>query len=366
MKKNVRRAVAIGVTGAVFAGAATALGIINGSGASFPRIAYQNWCADAGNICNYQSVGSGAGIKAFTAGTVDFAASDAPLSAQQLSDLSAQRNGVTPLYFPTLLGAVTVPVNIPGVTGNAMKLDGKTVGDIFDGSVTSWNDPKIKAVNPKLNLPASPITVCVRSDGSGTSFNFSRYLSKVNPGFSSAVSFSQTPPWKAPSLVKGNGNAGVANCVKSNTNSIGYVDLGDAINAGLSSNITSIGKSEITTVTVKKNGKKVKKTVRKTVYIRPSIASIQAAGNLKTLKPDLTVDFTASPNKGAYPITITTWILAYSDYSAAGRKDSLPDVKTFLNYAYTAPAQDKLTSLGFSPLPANVLTAAKAQLAKLK
>lgn len=362
MKKNVRRAVAIGVTGAVIAGAGTALAAINGSGATFPRIAYQNWCADAGNICNYQGIGSGGGIRAFINGTVDFAASDATLTSQQLSDLASARSGVTPLYFPTLLGAVTVPVNVPGVTGNAMKLDGKTVAGMFDGQIRNWNDPKIKAANPKLALPGNPITVCVRADGSGTSFNFSRYLSKVDSTFKTQVSFGQTPPWTAPNIIKGTGNAGVANCVKSNPNSVGYVDLGDAINAGLGSNITSIGKSEVVTVKV---GKK-KKTVRKTVYIRPSTASILAAGNLKTLKPDLTIDFSASPNKGAYPITITTWVLAYSDYTAAGRKDSLADVKTFLNYAYSKPAQDKLTPLGFAPLPANVLAAGKAQLAKLK
>jgi len=349
--------VAVGAAGVVVVGVGAAFAAVTGSGATFPRIAYENWCRDSG-ICSYTAKGSGGGINDFINGVVDFAASDATLTQQQLSDLASKRGGVTPKYFPTLLGAVTVPVNVSGVSGNAVRLDGKVVGDIFDGSVKSWNDPKIKAANPKAALPSSPITVCVRADGSGTTFNFSRYLSKVNGGFKSQVSFGQTVPWSAPNVIKSPGNAGVASCVKNNSNSIGYVDLGDALNAGLSGNITSIGRSQ----TVKKG----KKTVRKTVFIRPTIASIQAAGKLKTLKPDLTIDFSASPNPGAYPIAITTWILAYSNYGSAGKTGSLADVKNFLTYAYTKGAQDKLSSLGYAPLPANVLAAAKKQLTTLK
>jgi phosphate transport system substrate-binding protein len=357
VKRNVRRVVAVGVSGVFLAGAGSALAAVTGSGATFPRIAYENWCRDSG-ICSYTAKGSGGGINDFINGVVDFAASDATLTPQQFSDLASKRGGVTPLYFPTLLGAVTVPVNVGGVSGNAVKLDGKVVGDIFDGAVKSWNDAKIRATNPKVALPAAPITVCVRADGSGTTFNFSRYLTKVNPGFRSQVSFGQTVPWSAPNVIKSPGNAGVASCVKNNQNSVGYVDLGDALNAGLAGNITSIGKTQVV--------RKGKKKVRKTVFIRPTIASIQAAGQLKRLKPDLTIDFSASPNPGAYPIAITTWILAYSDYAAAGKSGSLADVKSFLNYAYANAAQSKLSSLGFAPLPTNVLAAAKKQLTKLK
>ncbi|MEW6581345.1 MAG: phosphate ABC transporter substrate-binding protein PstS [Actinomycetota bacterium] len=357
MKKNVRRAVAVGITGAVLAGTGSAFAAITGSGATFPRIAYENWCRDSG-LCSYTGKGSTGGIRDFINGVVDVAGTDATLTDQQLADLAAKRGGVTPLYFPTLLGAITVPVNIPGVSGNAVKLDGKVVGEIFAGSIKTWNDAKIKATNPKVKLPSAPITVCVRSDGSGTTFGFTRYLTKVSPVFKSQVNFGQTVGWGSASIVKQPGNAGVGNCVKSNQNSIGYVDLGDAINAGLGSNITSIGKSQIV--------KRGKKSVRKTVFIRPTVASIQAAGNLSAIKSDLTIDFSASPAAGAYPIVSTTWILAYSDYGKAGKSGSLADVKSFLNYAYGAAAQGKLASLGFAPLPTPVVTAAKKQLALLK
>lgn len=357
MKKNVRRAVAVGVTGAVLAGAGSALAAITGSGATFPRIAYENWCRDSG-LCSYTGKGSSGGIRDFINGVVDIAGTDATMTDQQRSDLASARGGVTPLYFPTLLGAITVPVNIAGVTGNSVKLDGKVVGDIFAGAIRTWNDPRIRATNPKASLPSAPITVCVRSDGSGTTFGFTRYLTKVSPTFKSQVNFGQTVGWGSAQVVKQPGNAGVANCVKSNQNAIGYVDLGDALNAGLGGNITSIGKSQVV--------KKGKKRVRKTVFVRPSVASIQAAGNLKSIKPDLTIDFSASPAAGAYPIVSTTWILAYSDYRAAGKSGSLADVKSFLSYAYGKAAQDKLSSLGFAPLPAPVLKAAKAQLTKLK
>lgn len=353
MKGIFRSAAIAGVAVGAVLGVGTASAAITGAGATFPRIAYENWCRDSG-LCSYQGVGSSRGIQSFTGGTVDIAGSDATLTDAQLADLASKRGGVKPLYFPTLLGAITVPVNIPGVVGNAMHLDGRVVADIFDGAVTTWNDRKITKTNPKLKLPAAPITVCVRSDGSGTSFGFSRYLTKVSPSFRSAVNFGQTPPWKAPNLIKQPGNPGVASCVKSNPNSIGYVDLGDALNAGIATNVTSIGRTDVI------RGKRL------TRYIRPSVQTISAAGNLKTLKSDLTIDFSASPATGAYPIVITTWILAYSDYGAAGKSSSLPDVKAFLNYAYSSAAQGKLPSLGFAPLPKPVVTAAKKQLALLK
>lgn len=341
-----------GVVASASLGTGVASAAITGAGATFPRLAYETWCRDSG-LCSYTAVGSTRGITSFIGGTVDIAASDAPLTDAQLADLAAKRGGVTPKYFPTLLGAITVPVNIPGVTGNAVKLDGRVVGEIFAGTVTAWNDAKIRRTNPKLTLPGAAITVCVRSDGSGTSFGFSRYLTKVSPTFKTIVNMAQSPPWKAPNLIKQPGNAGVANCVKNNQNSIGYVDLGDALSSGLGTNVTSIGRSDII------KGKRI------TRYIRPTSATISAAGNITSIKPDLTIDFSASPARGAYPIVITTWILAYSDYSAAG-KSSVAEAKAFLDYAYSSAAQGKLPSLGFAPLPKSIVDAAKKQLATLR
>jgi phosphate transport system substrate-binding protein len=347
----------VGVVASASLGTGVASAAITGAGATFPRLAYETWCRDSG-LCSYTGVGSTRGITSFIGGTVDIAGTDATLTDAQLADLAGKRGGVTPKYFPTLLGAITVPVNIPGVSGNAMKLDGKVVGEIFAGDITTWNHPKIKASNPKLTLPGSPITVCVRSDGSGTSFGFSRYLTKVSPVFKTKVNFGQTPPWTAPNLIKQPGNPGVANCVKSNQNSIGYVDLGDSLSSGLGPNITSIGRSDI----IKRKGK----TQRVTRYIRPTVDTISAAGNISTIKPDLTIDFSASPVTGAYPIVITTWVLAYSDYGAAGKAGSIGEVKSFLNYAYSSAAQGKLAPLGFAPLPKPIVDAAKKQLDTLK
>jgi phosphate transport system substrate-binding protein len=343
-------------------GAASALGATSGSGSTFARVAYTNWCQDTGN-CSYTGVGSGAGLSALGSKVVDFAGSDAVPTTDQLAKIQSADGGAGPLYFPTLLGAISVPVNVSGLSGR-LKLDGPTLGGIFDGDITSWNDTSIAKLNPGAKLPSAPITVCVRSDASGTSFGFSRYLTKVSPSFKRKVNFSQTPPWSAPNVQKGAGNPGVANCIKTNSNSIGYVDLSDATNAGLAPQIATIGKSQVTKVKATKNGKTVTSTVRKTVFVLPSPKTISAAGNMKTFPANFLLDPSASPAPGAYPIVITTWVVTYGNYGPTGR--DLAGVKSFLDYAYSPAAQNKLVSLGYAPLPANLAKAAKAQIAKLK
>jgi phosphate transport system substrate-binding protein len=352
-KRTVAATIAVGAFSAAFA--ASALGAVTGSGATFPAVAYQSWCRDSG-LCSYTGKGSTGGITDLSNGVVDFAGSDALLTPAQVGAVTSKGGGV--LYFPSLLGAVTVPTNVSGVAGR-LKLDGKTIASIFDGDITKWNDPAIVKTNPGVSLPNASITVCVRADGSGTSFNFSRYLTKVSPTFKGKVNFAQTPPWTAPTIIRQPGNSGVANCVKTNSNSIGYVDLADALNAGLASKVSAIGR--IATVKVKK------KVVRKTIYLLPSSATISAAGKISPakIKPDLTIDFSASPLPGAYPITTTTWILTYTNYGQAGKGGSVGDVKNFLNYIYSAGAQAKLPSMGYAPLPAPVVAAAKKQLSKV-
>ncbi len=353
MNRTLRIAAVAAVGVGSLVGAASALGKATGSGASFPAVAYTNWCGTSGT-CSYTAKGSSAGIKDLISKTVDFAGSDATLTATQLEAI-----GGTVRYFPTLLGAISVPVNLPGVVGNRMHLDGKTLGEIWSGAITTWNAPQIKALNPKITLPASSITLCVRSDGSGTSYGFSNYLSKVSPTFRSTIGHgSQTPPWKG-TIVKSPGNPGVANCVKNTTNSIGYVDLADSIRAGLRSNVTAIGKSEVVTQTVKVKGKNTTTTVRTTVFVLPTATSIANAGNTQAIKPTLDIDFSASSASGAYPITITTWVLAVPGRPANGA------VKTVLNYFYSAGAQAQLVGLGYAPLPAKVVAAAKKAVAVL-
>lgn len=353
---------------ALGAGVAPAMGASIGSGATFPQLVYKDWCSSVG--CSYTGKGSSGGIRDFIAGTVDFAGSDAIMTPEQVADLARQRGGTTPVYLPTLLGAISVPTN----TGQGrLKLDGKVLGEIFAGGITKWNDSRITTLNPGKRL-SGDITVCVRADGSGTSYGFSNYLTKVSPTFRTKVGgASQTPAWAAPRLIKGTGNPGVAQCVKDNSNSIGYVDLGDAANAGLTGQVSAIGKFEKRTVTVRvrRGGKTVRVKRTKTVetFTLPSPATISAAGNLKKFDlsnpAKLQYDLVNSSAAGAYPITITTFILAYSDYSKAGKSGSLADIKQFLNFAYST-GQGTVGKFGFSPLPKAMLAAAKTQAARLQ
>ncbi len=354
------------------AGAATAAAEVTGSGASFPRIAYQLWCQDSKGACSYTSKGSTGGINDFINGTVDFGASDAPLTGEQLSDLAKKRGGSGVLYFPTLLGAVTVPTNVQGQPG-ALQLRGKTLGEIFSGSITRWNDARIVSdnkTNPrtkKFKFPNQPIVLCVRQEGSGTSFNFSTFLTKASADFKSKVTAGQVPNWGG-SQVKSPGNAGVASCVSQNSGAIGYVDLGDARAAGLGPKLAAIGKSEVIKVPRKVKGKTKMVTIRRLVYMAPSVPAIVRAGNVdpKKIPSNLVWDLTLSPAKTAYPIVNTTWVLAYTDFGKAGRSGSLAGVKGMLNYFYSSTEQAKLSGLGFAPLPPTYLAKAKAQLAKLR
>ncbi|MDA2953634.1 MAG: phosphate ABC transporter substrate-binding protein PstS [Actinomycetota bacterium] len=310
-------------------------GVATGSGASFPAPAYTQWCQDS-QTCSYLSKGSGAGIKDRTSGVVAWAGSDAPLN----SDETAAVKG-TVLYFPTLLGAVTIPTNIDGIT-KPINLTGAALAGIFDGEITTWNDKDIATSNPGVTLPAKPIAVCVRADSSGTSYNFSGYLSQISQGFADKVGAepSKTPAWTA-TVSASPGNSGVANCVKNGSNSIGYVDLADAKQAGLDGQAAAIGVEG--------------------AYMAPTIASIEAAGADAQLNPDLTVSasLSNSPAKGAYPIVATTYALAVE-----GGADNAA-VKKALTYFLGAKAQGQLAGLGYAPLPSSMLSKATAQLSKL-
>ncbi len=370
-KRVIRFAVAASAT-ALLAGAATAAAEVQGSGATFPRIAYQLWCQDSGGVCSYTGKGSTGGINDVINGTVDFGGSDAPLTSQQLSDLAAKRGGSGILYFPTLLGAVTVPTNIQGQKG-ALQIRAKTLGEIFSGSITRWNDPRIvndNRTNPRtkgFRFPNQPIILCVRQDGSGTSYVFSSFLAKASADFKAKVQIAQVPNWGG-QLVKSPGNPGVASCVNQNSGSIGYVDMGDARAAGLGPKLAAIGKSEVIKVPRVIKGKRRMVTVRRLVYMPPSVPAIIRAGNIPASKVpnNLVMDLTLSPAKAAYPIVTTTWVLAYNNYGAAGKSGSAAGVKSMLNYFYSPAQQAKLSGLGFAPLPPAILAKSRAQLAQLK
>jgi phosphate transport system substrate-binding protein len=321
-----------------------------GSGSSFAALAYNTWCQNS-KLCSYTSKGSAGGIQDFINGVVSWGATDSPLKPAELKQLASTRGGVTPVYFPTFLGAIAVPTNVTGA--KTLQFSGATLADIFDGAITTWNDPKIAADNPGVTLPSATITVCVRSDGSGTSSNFSGYLGTSSPQFLTKVgAASKTPAWTAPHLTEGLKNPGVLQCVKDNPNSIGYADLADAISAGDQALLAKIKSPGGT-------------------YIAPTSASVSAAGTTaqvsqpivpKTLQKSL-INSTAS---GAYPITITTFVLGYSNYQQAGEAAKLAGVQSFLNYAYGSTAQGALTALGNAPLPSTILSAGKAQVATLK
>src|ERR1700744_6319252 len=217
--KTLRQAAFGALAVLAFTGAAHAVDI-TGAGATFPNPVYQKWAeaykAKTGTALNYQSVGSGAGIKQIEAGTVDFGATDKALDADEL-----KKNDL--VQFPAVIGGIVPIVNLPGINSGEIKLDGASLGAIFLGAITTWNDPAIAKINPGVKLPATPITVVHRADGSGTTYNFTYYLSAVNADWQAKVGSNTAVDW--PAGVGGKGNEGVYGPVQQTAGSIGYVEI---------------------------------------------------------------------------------------------------------------------------------------------
>jgi phosphate transport system substrate-binding protein len=280
---------------------------------------------------NYGGGGSGKGRSDLAAGVVNFAGSDSPIP----SDETANFKGKTVLYFPVMLGPITMSYNLSGVSN--LKLDGPTIAGIFSGTIKNWNDPAIKAINPGVNLPSTPIALAVRSDSSGTTANFSLFLTLAAPTWK--LGTSSTINWPSGAHA-GNGNGGVAQIIKTTPGSIGYVDYADAKAAGL------------TFASVKnKDGN----------YVAPSPSSASAAGATVTLKPDLTFAAAWQSGAQAYPITYQSWDLVYQKQSSANTTKML---KAYIGYLI-GDGQKLLEPLGYAPLPANIDSKAKAQLSKI-
>jgi len=260
---------------------------ITGAGSSFVYPVLTKWSAayaeKTGNHLNYQSVGSGAGIAQIKAGTIDFGASDAPLSPTDLKKFGLGQ-------FPLVVGGIVPVVNIPGIKADQIKLDGATLAEIFLGKITNWNDSRIAALNAGLNLPAGKITVVHRSDGSGTSYNFTNYLSKVSPTWASQVKFGTAVDW--PTGVGGKGNEGVSQYVKQIKGSIGYVEYAYAL------------KNKISWVDMKNSTGNV---------IKPSADAFAAAAATADWAhaQDFNLIMTNAPGATAWPITATTWAIMY-------------------------------------------------------
>ncbi|MBY0414153.1 MAG: phosphate ABC transporter substrate-binding protein PstS [Bdellovibrionales bacterium] len=295
---------------------------VNGAGATFPYPIYSKWFSEyqkshADVEFNYQSIGSGGGIKQVLAQTVDFGATDAPMSDDEL------KQAKTPIrHIPTVLGAVTVAYNVQGVPAE-LKLDGATLANIFLGTVTKWNDASIAKLNPKVKLPATDILVVRRSDGSGTSAVFTEYLAAVSPDFKTKVGVGKNVNW--PAGIGAKGNEGVTAMVAQTDGAIGYTELAYAINAKINMAAIKNAKGE---------------------FVMPSVASItNAAASVKKFDGDLRMSIINVDQKGAYPISSFTYILLPESTTAP-----VVATKAFLGWAL-ADGQKFASELHYAPLP---------------
>jgi phosphate transport system substrate-binding protein len=312
---------------------------LNGAGATFPNPMYSKWFSEYdkshnGVQINYQPIGSGGGIRQVTAGTVDFGASDMPMTDKQLQD---SRTKI--LNIPTVLGAVVPAYNIPGVTGE-VKFTPEALAGIFLGKISKWNDPVIAKANPGVNLPNQDIIVVHRSDGSGTSFIWTDYLSKVSPEWKNQVGSDTSVKW--PIGLGGKGNEGVAGSIRQLQGSIGYVELIYAIqnNIPYGSVRNSSG-----------------------VFLKASLEGVTAAAaSAPKMPPDFRVSITNAPGKDAYPISSFTWLLIPAQSKDAGKGKILAD---FLNWMVT-DGQKMATALAYAPLPDNVAAKVKDAIKDIK
>jgi phosphate transport system substrate-binding protein len=318
-------------------------GNINGAGATFPQPVYDEWGArfkDAtGTSVNYQGIGSGGGIAQFTAGTVDFGATDSAMKDEEVT--AAEKKG-TPVHVPTVFGAVTVSYNVDGVA-KGLKLDGKTVADLFLGKVKKWNDPEIASQNAGLTLPGTAVTVCHRSDESGTTKLFTTFLAAYSPTWKSGPGVDKTVKW--PTGTGAKGNDGVAACVKQNKGSVGYVEQAYAL------------QNNFTYASLKN---------RTGAYIEPTLDSTSAAGDGVKVPADLRFSAIDAPGAKAYPIASATFLLVYQDMCKAGLSQSKAKlVKSWLDYAL-GDGQAVAPELKYAPLPAAIKAKAEAKVAGLQ
>lgn len=296
---------------------------INGAGATFPYPIYSKWFSEYQKTnkdveFNYQSIGSGGGIKQVLAQTVDFGASDAPMTDEEL------KSAKMPIrHIPTVLGAVSVAYNVAGLTKN-LQLDGTTLANIFLGKIVKWNDPAIAKLNPTAKLPATDILVVRRSDGSGTTSVFTEYLAAVSPDWKSKVGTGKNVNW--PAGIGAKGNEGVTAMVAQTDGTIGYAELAYAINSQLSMAAIKNAKGEFTS---------------------PSVASItSAAASVKKFDGDLRMSIINANEKGAYPISSFTYILLPENSASAQIKAT----KAFLGWALK-DGQKFASELHYAPLP---------------
>ncbi len=316
----------------VFATSSCAQIKLNGAGATFPYVIYSKWFdvyhQKTGIEFNYQSIGSGGGVKQTIEGTVDFGASDAPMTEAEMKAVK-DKQGTEILHIPTVMGAVVVTYNLQSV-GKGLKLTPEVLSNIFLGKITKWNDSKISAINSGKKLPNVSIIVTHRSDGSGTTNIFTDYLSKVSKEWESKVGTGKSVNW--PVGLGGKGNEGVAGLVKQTGGAIGYVELAYAVQNTL----------EYALIKNKAGN-----------FVEPTFGSVSAAaaGAIKNMPEDLRVSLTDADGKDSYPISGFTWLLVYKNMKDQKKMDA---IKTFLKWALT-DGESYAKDLYYAPLPKEVI-----------
>src|SRR5277367_764234 len=311
---------------------------LNGAGATFPYPMYSKWFSEYNKLhpdvqINYQSIGSGGGIRQVLNGTVDFGASDGPMTDEQLKEAKFKI-----LHIPTVLGAVVPAYNVPGISGE-VKFTPEALAGIFLGKVQNWNDPAIAKANPGVNFPNQSIIVVHRSDGSGTSYIFTDYLSKISPDWESTVGKGASPKW--PVGLGGKGNEGVAGQIRQLPGSIGYIELIYAV------------ENKIPYGSVKNAAGN---------FVKASLDGVtEAAASVKAMPADFRVSITNAPGKTAYPISSFTWLLIPEAAKDAKKGKILAD---FLDWMLT-DGQKMTAQLSYAPLPAGVVEKVKVAVKKV-
>ena len=335
---KLRLAMALALAAAMI-GSASAETNLNGAGATFPNPIYQKWFSEYHNAhkdvqINYQSIGSGGGIQQITSGTVDFGASDGPMTDEQLSKVP-----VKVLHIPTVLGGVVPTYNVTGVSSD-LKFTGDVLADIYLGNIKKWNDPRLAKANPGVKFPDEDIVVVHRSEGSGTTYIFTDYLSKVSPAWKDKVGKGTSVNW--PAGLGGKGNEGVSGMVKQTEGSIGYVELIYAI-----SNQMAYGSVQNAAGS----------------FVKASLDSVTAAAaSVKDMPDDFRVSITNAPGKDAYPISSFTWLLVPAEWSDANKEKAFVDFLTFM----VDKGQTMTAALQYAPLPKNVAAKVKARIKEIK
>ena len=319
-------------------GVAVAQTNLNAAGATFPYPIYSKWFNEYHKLhpdiqINYQSIGSGGGIRQVLSGTVDFGASDGPMTDEQLAQAK-----VKILHIPTVLGAVVPAYNVPGVKGE-IKFTPQALAGIYLGHITSWNDKAIAAVNPGLSLPNTPIIVVHRSDGSGTTYIFTDYLSKISPEWKSSVGAKTSVSW--PVGLGAKGNEGVAGMVRQMEGAIGYVELIYALQNNIPYGSVKNAAGE---------------------FLKASLEGTTQAAATAKMPPDFRVSITNAPGKDAYPIASFTWLLIPVQSKDAQRGKIIRD---FLEWMVDS-GQGMVTQLSYAPLPKEVAGRVKATIAQVR